>query len=145
MTESQLKHKLVDASHTVLGLLGEHLAALRFRAAGYHVTAAERGRKVGDLRVADKSSGEFWRVEVKTARATRDRSGRKWRFVLWKRDHTSHKNTDYVLLIAYDEKPIFFLIPSRAVHSQNAVVISSRPGRYNGRFAKYRAEGALKL
>lgn len=133
---------LLDCSHNELGERGELTAKILFRKAGYYVEKASE--RCGDLRVTCTSTGQTWRVEVKTARRAKDY---KWRFTLWKEGHTDHRYSDIVLLLAVtatgDVVP--FVVPIAVLKDQNQAVISSEPHYYAGKLAAYRQLDTLAL
>ncbi len=144
MTLTQLHTKILDASHKTLGAIGESMAILRLRSAGYHVTMPGRYHQ-GDLHVVDTGTGKVSRVEVKTARRAIDK---RWHFTLYKQSkdgQTDHKLSDFVILIALSERPVYFIVPTAILKGQHQVTITSKPETYSGRLAKYRMSGALRL
>jgi hypothetical protein len=81
-------------------------------------------------------NGRSVNIEVKTANKNKDNT---WRFTLYKKDHTDHKTSDYVILVALTGySPVLFVIPTDHIKDRNTVAISSNPRTYTGKFAQYR-------
>lgn len=131
-----LFYNLAHPKSQAIGTLGEHLCYHLLTARNYTVSNAHPSQHRGDLRVVTRS-GEILRVEVKTARRATD--GR-WHFTLRKAGHTDHSNSDVIVLLCAMKTGyvVPFVLPTRAVARQNAVVISSDPYTYAGKYARYR-------
>lgn len=136
-------HTPLVQSRTGVGTLGELTAKQLFAESGYYAARARR-RRAGDLVVIDRATGEAHRVEVKTARRCSDG---KWRFTLWKKGSTDHRDSDYVLLLAVlaDGAVIPFLVPVAVLRDQRQAVITSEPTAYNGKLAPYRQRSQLSI
>lgn len=126
-----------------IGTLGELTAKQLFAESGYFATRAQR-RRAGDLAVVDRATGELHRVEVKTARRCVDG---KWRFCLYKKGHTDHRDSDWVLLLAVraDGAVVPFLVPVAVLADQRQAVITSDPLHYSGKLARYRQSHQLSI
>lgn len=79
-----------------LGMWGEEWLKGKLERCGYQVSNAHKGEFRGDLRVVDQVTGEVFRLEVKTARAGKDK---RYRFCLRKKGHTDIAHADYVALL----------------------------------------------
>lgn len=135
---------LADRNRRGIGAWGENYVAAKFQEAGFKVSFARIGERRGDLRIVDPETGEIYRVEVKTARRAKDG---KWRFTLYKRGHTDHANSDFVVLLAVlkSGRAVPFVIPSQVLCRQRQAVITSHPENYSGKLAKYRRKGVIGL
>jgi hypothetical protein len=128
-----------------VGAHGEVLARHMLCRSGYEVATTGRGARRGDLLAIAPDTGEFWRVEVKTARRCKDG---KWRFTLVKNGHTDHRDSDVVLLLAVTitGHAVPFLIPVADILNAWQITITSTPTEYTGKYARYRRQDyALKL
>ena len=133
------------AKRRVVGLYGELMAARLFEAAGYAVTTLRSRSRRGDLLVIDTSTGESFRVEVKTARQGVDR---KYRFVLMKRGHSDYRDAEFLLLMPLlprSGKPVPFLIPVSAFPFRTTAVIYGDPRETSGMWSPWRVDGRLKI
>jgi hypothetical protein len=131
-----------ELNNVELGIAGESLAITLFKQAGYDVSYIACNHQIGgDLRVADRETGEVFSVEVKTAR--RNHCGR-WRFCMYKAGKTDCKRSDICLLIAFDltNRPYLYLIPSCLVFV-TTISITSHPTSYNGKYGLWRNRGDL--
>lgn len=124
-----------------LGVYGELLARCWLTSSGYLV----RSSRGCDLIAAHTTTGELYRVEVKTARRGMD--GR-FNFTLEKCGHTNHKLSDVVILLCvqYHWKVIPFVIPLDVIEDRSAIAIRSDPLAYGGKYSPFRqAPGKLVL
>lgn len=128
---------LADRGRKAIGLMGEMIAKRLFESACYSVITPQAGQHRGDLVVTDISTGEMLKIEVKTARRGKDG---KWRFTLWKKNHTNHRDSDYVVLLPVlkSGRVIPFVIPVSELENQKQAVITSHPENYAGRLSAYR-------
>lgn len=130
-----LVYRILQSRKTnAVGVLGELIA--RKLLEQHYIVKHPQESKTGDLHCIDPATGEVVYIEVKTAR--RNKRGR-WRFQLWKKGKTSHKHSDYFLLLAivHPTTVIPFLVPTSEITSKS-ITISSEPIRYNGSYARYR-------
>lgn len=81
-----------NTGHNRLGALGELEMTTLFRKAGYRVEDDNAG---SDLAVVNKETGEFLRVEVKTAR----KGAKGFQFCLRKPGHTTVDVSDLIVLL----------------------------------------------
>lgn len=139
-TLATMQSKLSDRTHTAVGAMGEQTAAALLRQSGYTVSHTGRGERRGDLRAVDPTTGEMWRVEVKTAR--RSKSGR-WKWSLRKPGHTDIGDADIVLLLAVlkSGRAVVFVVPTGAFGDVKTFECRTHPEDYAGRFAVYRCRG----
>ena len=130
-----LIRKLANQNCRALGTLGEQLT-FRILEKRYHVSNTHPKERRGDLRVVT-DDGLILRVEVKTARQSTDG---KWRFTLYKAGHTDHRDSDVIIALCVLPAGyvVPFVIPTTAVAQQRALVISSNPQTYAGKFARFR-------
>lgn len=137
----QLQGFLSEPGRNGIGKLGERLAALLLEQNGYIVSHQRVGQRKGDLKVIDPD-GQIHRIEVKTARRSKDR---KWRFLLYKSGEQDYRNSDYVLLLAVTRSgdTVPFLIPVADLKQPRSIIcISSNPRRYSGKWAAYRQDSS---
>lgn len=130
-----------DCGPQSLGVYGELLARCWMVEGGYLV----RSSRGCDLIAAHTTSGELFRVEVKTARRGVD--GR-FNFTLSKAAHTNHKLSDVTILLCvqYHWKVIPFVIPLAAIEDRLAIAIRADPLSYGGKYSPFRqAPGKLVL
>lgn len=128
-----------------VGTYGEIIAASLFEKSGYDVATTGRGTKRGDLRVYDALTGEFWDVEVKTARAGKDK---RFQFCL-RRDGgmTDCGHADYVVLLAAlpSGRCIPFLIPVSKLGTKKKLTIPADPEKSAGNWTEFRLVGEMRL
>ena len=131
-----LLNSLAHPKSRAIGSLGEQLCYHLLASRGYLPSNVHPKEHRGDLRVVT-SSGEILRVEVKTARRASD--GR-YHFTLRKAGHTDHSDSDVIILLCAMKTGyvVPFVVPTRVVVRQNAIVISRDPYTYAGKFARYR-------
>jgi hypothetical protein len=137
-TEYQLNVRLGSVSSPqVLGSLGEDYATLKLEKAGYRCKVALKGEKQGDIKVVDPETGEFFRVEVKTARMG---SGGDFWFRLYHGKHCTIKSVDYVVLNCVRSSGLVtsFIVPQTEIQAKHAIRLVGRPEVYSGKYAKYR-------
>lgn len=127
---------LIQPGRNGIGQLGETLAALLLEKNGYQVTHTRIGQRRGDLQVID-TDGQIHRIEVKTARRSKDK---KWRFLLYKQGEQDYRDADFVLLLAVTAsgQTIPFLIPTAEIGQRSIICITSNPRQYTGRWAAFR-------
>lgn len=131
--------RLDDCSHTTLGDIGEDIAALHMRKAGYRVKRTKTAFS-GDLLATCPQTGEILKIEVKAARAHNRGKSQRWHFCLNKTRHTACGYSDFVLFVLMDDKKHFlYLIPSSLLQSQ-ILTITSHPTRYRGKYAPFRQQ-----
>lgn len=128
---------LADRGRKAIGLMGELIAKRLFESACYSVVTPQPKQHRGDLVVTDTFTGEMLKIEVKTARRGKDG---KWRFTLWKKNHTDHRDADYVVLLPVlkSGRVVPFVIPVSELENQKQAVITSHPENYAGRLSVYR-------
>lgn len=131
-----LLHNIAHPSAQALGALGEQLCYHLLTARGYTVSGVHPGEHRGDLR-AITPAGEVLRVEVKTARRSRDG---KWRFLLRKANKTDCSHSDVVILLCAMKTGyvVPFVIPTPALARRQQACITSDPYNYAGKYARYR-------
>jgi Holliday junction resolvase-like predicted endonuclease len=124
--------------------MGEQVAARLLGQSGYSVSFMQARQKRGDLRVVELATGEVHYVEVKTARRGKDG---KWRFTLYKKGKTDHRNADFVVLLAILEsgRAVPFVIPIVVLEQRKQAVIGKHPESYVGKLAAYRQSGEIRL
>ena len=120
------------ASSYHLGILGELIAVDWLTNTGYLV---ERARGC-DLVAGDTVSKTVYKVEVKTARMSTDGT---YQFCLFKRDHTDHKLSEFVVMLCIcpDGYIVAFVVPVAVLLMISKVTIPTDPRTYRGRFARY--------
>lgn len=123
------------------GAAGETFAAELLKAAGYEVRKPD-ARKRGDLQAIDAATGEFWKVEVKTAKR---RDDNKFCFQLLNRTQ-DYRHSDYVLLIAVmpGGKVASFLIPVEVLKRRGAKSITVT-NLNSGYWSHFRVKGTVTL
>lgn len=121
-----------------LGALGEKVIVETLTSMGYHARPSERKRgEHFDVWAKDLTTGEILRIEVKTARACKDR---KYRYTLYKVGAQDHNHSDYVILLALTATDHLFpfVVPTLFLAHQHQAVITSHPLKYAGKLAPYR-------
>lgn len=124
-----------------LGKLGELIAMDWLTNTGYLVEAS-RGC---DMVAGDTQTRNIFRVEVKTARMSADGG---YQFTLFKRDHTDHKISEFVVLLCVCPDGYIhpFVIPVAVLLMVSKIKIPTDPRVYRGQFAKYsNLPGTLSL
>lgn len=137
--------QLARASHTkAFGWIGEQII-MEMIPKDRFIVHKPRCYHAGDVHIVDKRSGEFVRLEVKTARAN---CRNKFQFTLRKHDKhgvTDIGDSDLVLLFCIADNGLFwfYLIPSRDLTGKTITV----PGRCNAnsRFNKYQLSSMKRL
>lgn len=132
---------IADCKPQELGVYGELIAMDWLVNTGY---VAEHAKGC-DLIVGDVSTGKVHKVEVKASRMSQNGS---YEFNLFKRDHTDHKHSEFVVLLCFcpDGAILPFVIPVTAVLLTNKITIPTDPRSYTGRFAQYlNLSGTLSL
>lgn len=123
------------------GAAGETFAAELLKSAGYEVQKPD-ARKRGDLRAIDAATGEFWKVEVKTAKR---RDDHKFCFQLLNRTQ-DYRHSDYVLLLAVmpGGKVASFLIPVDVLKRRGikSITVSNLNSGY---WSHFRVKGTVTL
>lgn len=116
-------------SPRALGLLGELTALAAFQRAGYNAER-QRDKKRGDLLLVDKRTGEQIRVEVKTARKSKNGT---WQFCLYRRKGrvcTDYRHADYVVLLAVTGTSAeTFVIPTRDLDQKQIAFTNPQKSR----------------
>jgi hypothetical protein len=125
------------------GAAGETFAAELLKSSGYDVVKRDEP-KCGDLRAADINTGEFWNIEVKTAKRRPD--GR-FCFHLYENGKTDYRYSDYVLLIAVLSagKVASFLIPVKVLKRRGAKTITLPKNLNSSRWSHYRVKRTVNL
>lgn len=133
---------LASRTRHALGMIGELYARQLIEQGGYIVK--ESTSHNGDLLVIEPDTGETLKIEVKTAKRGKDK---KWRFTLWKKGHTNHRNADIVLLLAVTKSGQFvpFVVPVDAIKDKSQACITSHPVSYAGQYAKYRIKNLNRV
>lgn len=135
---------LSDQKRKAIGTMGEITVARMLELSGYEVSFTHVRERRGDLRVYDIQSGEIVRVEVKTARRSKDG---KYRFTLFKKGCTDYRDADVVVLLPVlkSGRTVPFVIPVDDLGNRSQVCITSHPEEYSGMWVKYRQKGELAL
>lgn len=136
-----LKALIADCTPQELGAYGEIVALDWLTETGYLAEHA----KGCDLIVGDPFTNKVRKVEVKAARMSENGS---YEFTLFKRDHTDHKHSEFVVLLCFcpDGAILPFVIPVTAILLVNKITIPTDPRTYTGRFAQYmNLSGTLSL
>lgn len=135
---------LSDKKRKAIGTMGEIAVARMLESSGYDVSLAHVGEKRGDLRAVSRSTGEIWRVEVKTARRAKDG---KYRFTLFKKGCTDYRDADFVVLLPVlkSGRVVPFVIPVSKLGERSQICITSHPEDYAGMWKQYRQKGELLL
>lgn len=120
-----------------IGQIGEDIARILLTNSGYKVKAPKTSKN-GDLHAISKVTGQFNRIEVKLA--TKGKYGYNWQ--LYKNDKygkTSHRNADFILLLAIDgvNNLFAYLVPTAKVKTLKKIRISSHPTKYSGKYNQY--------
>lgn len=129
--------------NTHFGDYGENTVKCILEHSGYIVEKTAKLRFQGDLRTICPQTGEIHRIEVKSAQQT----GKRYRFCLYKRNHTSHLNSEFVFLVAIDRygNEFYYCIPRHEILSVTYITIPTHPLAYQGRYAKYRVYDQVNL
>lgn len=137
---------IVKSDRRGRGAAGETFAEDLFKKAGYEVRRRKEKTRSGDLQVIDKGTGEFWNVEVKTAK---QRPDGKYCFQLICNSstaHTDYRYSDYVVLLAIlpGGKVASYLISSKILESHGAksITISNVNA---GKWTDYRIKRTVRL
>lgn len=134
--------KYWEMSKKQLGDAGERVVQAALHHAGFQC-GIKHERKCGDLRVYIPDAGqEIFKVEVKTAR--RSKNG-NFQFVLEKDDKygaTTHTNCDYVILLCVLESgfPVPFVVPCSALRGIKKIELTKNILSYSGKYKPYRRE-----
>lgn len=138
-----LAHIATETRRSV-GLVGEQMAARMFEDAGYGVVPCRSRSRRGDLLVIDRTTGEIFRVEVKTSRLGKDKC---YRFTLVKSGATDYHDAQFLLLLALSPTgyPVAFLIPVADIPSRRSIQFYGLPDSYSGKWSSYRVRGSLLL
>lgn len=125
------------------GAAGETFASDMFKDAGYKVKRHKHMSRLGDLRVIHPDTGEFWDVEVKTARRRED--GR-WCFQLIT-DTQDYRHANYVLLLAVSSNGIVspFLIPTDYLKRRGAKTITLPKNPNASVWSHFRVKWTVRL
>lgn len=128
-----VKQKL---EHYQLGLSGEKYIVDKISASGYIARFAGCERFSGDCLAINQYTGEILKIEVKTAQCG---AKGEYRFCLIKENHTSHKHSDFVVLVCVDNNGTHYtyVIPSSLIFS-TYITISSHPTRYRGKYSPFK-------
>lgn len=133
---------LASRTRHALGTIGEMYARQLIEQNGYIVK--ESTSHNGDLLVIEPDTGETLKIEVKTAKRGKDK---KWRFTLYKKGHTNHRNADIVLLLAVTKSGqiVPFVVPVEAISDKSQCCITSHPTTYAGKLAEYRVKNLNRV
>ncbi len=131
------------AKHNDLGARGGQYAKFLLSSADTEAQyTGSSGDRTGDIRVIDLGTGEFVRIEVKTAR--RDVRG-KYQACLKRqvkaRVCTDVWHADFVLMLCMAREnsiPVLFLIPSDALRGMKNLAISGNPYSYSGKWSSFK-------
>jgi len=132
-----------QSHHNFVGNYGEYWLANQFSQAGYFAQKTSPKTCEGDLRVLDTQTGEWLKIEAKTALETTSCYG----FCMFKTKKTDCSYSDFVALICIDQQLTHYLYlihPSLFTGSQ-FIRISSHPTRYSGKYAKFRVRGLINI
>lgn len=135
------KNAVLSCKPYELGLYGELIALDWLTNTGYLV---ERARGC-DLIAGEPETGKVFKVEVKASRMSDDGS---YNFSLYKRDHTDHRVSEFLVLLCVtpDGRIIPFVIPVSAALLITRIKIPTDPNHYRGQWAKYcNLPGTLSL
>lgn len=118
------------------GDYGEQYVANLLQNAGYNVEICSNLRFSGDLCICDPSTGEFLKIEVKTA--FESKRG-QYQFCLFKPSFTDCSYSDYVALLCIDKHRNHYLYIINAALFQRAKCcnISSHPTKYKGKWSSF--------
>jgi len=127
---------LANPTAQALGALGEQLVFRILESKGYTVSNVHSGERRGDLR-AVTPNGEIMRVEVKTARQTKDG---KYHFSLLKEGKRDHRDSDLIIFLCVTRAGFVvpFVIPTSVLSNHKATSICGDPYHYNGKYRPYR-------
>ena len=130
-------------SHNDIGLHGENHVAQLFRDAGYIVRDCSKQRHSGDLCITDPTTGETFRIEVKTARE--DYRG-VYGFCTRKTGFTDCSYSDFVAMLCIDKhnSHYLYLVPVSCISGQ-FTSITSHPTKYKGKYSSFRTRNTISL
>ena len=133
LPESSALHRTL-AQQT--GDYGEKYVANLLQSAGYRVEICSKSRHSGDLCICDPLTGEFLKIEVKTAFAS---ALGRYQFCLFKPSFTDCSYSDYVALLCIDNhrKHYLYIINAALFQRAKSFTITSHPTRYKGKFAPF--------
>lgn len=134
---------IVKSDRNGTGAAGETFAQDLLKKAGYEVNKnAERKR--GDLRAVEPETGEFWNVEVKTAKRRPDG---KYCFQLIVEGQTDYRYSDYVILLAVNTNGIVipFLIPVPFLKRRGAKTITLPANFNSSKWSHFRIKSKVRL
>lgn len=132
---------IVKSDRNGRGAAGETFAAELLKAAGYDVVRRGKTRQ-GDLRAADKTTGEFWNIEVKTAAKRPDG---KFTFQLVVDGQTNYRHADYVLLLAVSSNGVVapYLIKTELLSDRKTITLPANAN--NSKWADFRVKRTVRL
>lgn len=133
---------IVRSDRNGRGAAGETFASDLLKAAGYDVEKRVE-KKCGDLRAADTTTGEFWNIEVKTAK---QRPDGKFCFQLVNKTQ-DYRHSDYVLLLAIlrGGKVASFLIKTKTLQKQGVRKSLTISNVNSGMWSDFRVKRTVKL
>ena len=123
-------------TNQITGDYGEQYVALLLKRAGYDVEICSHLRFSGDLSLLDKLTGEFLRIEVKTAFESKRGT---YQFCLFKPSFTDCSYSDYVALLCIDKhkKHYLYIINAALFQRSKCVTLTSHPTRYKGKWSPF--------
>lgn len=144
-TLTQYAHELNPVSssneylseHVLTGNFGEDYVYRLLVNSGYIVRRTSNFAFSGDLEVIDPSTGEIFKIEVKTANQSHKN---RFSFCLRKTGKTDCTYSDFVILVCIDTEGKIYLYCAHCSCFGGAqlVTISSHPANYKGKYATFR-------
>jgi hypothetical protein len=145
-TITQYAHELNPVSdsneylseHVLTGNFGEDYIYRLLVNSGYIVRKTSKLAFSGDLQVTDPVTGEFFKIEVKTA--NQHPTSGQFRFCLKKTGKTDCTYSDYVILVCIDTDGRIYLYCAHCncFNGATHVGITSHPTKYKGKYAAFR-------
>jgi hypothetical protein len=134
---------IVRSDRNGTGAAGETFAKDLLERSGYDAQKRTE-RYCGDLRAVEPATGEFWNIEVKTAKRRPD--GRHT-FQLMTDSGTDYRYSDYVLLLAICGSGVVvpFLIPVNYLKRRGAKTITLPKNLNASKWSHFRIKGKVKL
>lgn len=145
-TISQYAHELNPVSHSdeylsehvLTGNFGEDYVYRLLVNSGYIVRKTAKFAFSGDLEVIDPSTGEIFKIEVKTA--NQNPLNGRFQFCLRKTGKTDCSYSDFVILVCIDTEGKIYLYCAHCscFNGSQLVGITSHPTKYKGKYAAFR-------
>ena len=129
--------------HNFVGSYGEKWLVNQFNQSGYIAQITPQKAHEGDLRVLDTQTGEYIKIEAKTALETTSGYG----FCINKSKKTNCSYSDFVALICIDKQlsHYLYIIEPSLFNNSQFIRISSHPTRYAGKYAPFRVRGLINI